>query len=327
MERRVLGKTGLTVSAVGLGCMGMSEFYGQGDDRESIATIHRAIDLGVTFIDTADEYGPFKNEVLVGQALRERRDQVQLATKIGIVRTEDGSFVRFDGSPSYLRAACEGSLRRLGTDCVELLYLHRVDPSVPIEESVGALADLVTAGKARHIGLSEAGAATISRANRTYPICAVQSEYSLFSRDVEAEVLPACRKLGIGFVAYSPLGRGLLGGRYAETAAQDVTDQRRSRYPRFAPDNVARNLELASRVKAIADRVGASVAQVAIAWVMAQGPDVVPIVGTKRRTYLEENVGATGLRLDEAVVAELSRVVDPSQVAGDRYADMSEVDR
>lgn len=327
MERRVLGRTGLTVSAMGLGCMGMSEFYGHGDDLESIATIHRAIDLGVTFIDTADEYGPFKNEVLVGQAVRERRDQVQLATKIGIVRTEDGSFVRFDGSPSYLRTACEGSLRRLGTDCVDLLYLHRVDPSVPIEESVGALADLVNAGSARHIGLSEAGAATISRANGTYPICAVQSEYSLFTRDVEAEVIPTCRKLGIGFVAYSPLGRGLLGGRYAETAAQDVTDQRRSRYPRFAPDNVERNLELTSRVKAIADGVGASVAQVAIAWVMAQGPEVVPIVGTKRRTYLEENVGATGLRLDAAVVAELSRVVDPSQVAGDRYADMSEVDR
>lgn len=327
MEETRLGNEGLIVSRIGLGCMGMSEFYGDRDDEESIATIHRALELGVNFLDTADEYGPFHNEELVGRAISGQRESVVLATKVGIVRTEDGTWLGVNGRPLYIRQACEASLRRLNVDHVDVLYLHRVDPGVPIEDSVGAIAELVREGKTRYVGLSEAGPETIRRAHAVHPISVLQTEYSLFTRDVEPVTLPTLRDLGIGFVAYSPLGRGLLTGRYGAGGTQTATDMRSTRYPRFASGNVERNLALVDRLRTIARGMDASVGQVAIAWVLAQGSDVVPIPGTKRRRYLEENVAAVDLVLDARTMRALSEVISTSDVAGERYADMSEVDR
>jgi aryl-alcohol dehydrogenase-like predicted oxidoreductase len=327
MEQRDVGSQGLKVSAVGLGCMGMSEFYGPRDDQESIATIHRALELGVNLLDTADEYGPFHNERLVGGAIRDRRDQVVLATKFGIVRGEDGAWLGFNGRPAYVRQACHASLARLGVEFIDLLYLHRVDPMVPIEETVGAMAGLVGEGKVRYLGISEASAATIRRAHVVHPMTAVQTEYSLFTRDAETEVLPTVRELGIGFVAYSPLGRGLLTGEYRTNQNRPQGDVRSTRYPRFAAENLDRNLALVDALRRIAEARGATLGQVAIAWVLHQGSDVVPIPGTKRRRFLEENAAAVGLKLDADTVRELSEAAPPGAVAGDRYGDMSEVNR
>ncbi len=286
MEMRALGSQGLKVSALGLGCMGMSEFYPPMDDVESVATIHRALDLGMTMLDTADIYGPFTNERLVGGAIRDRRKQVILATKFGNVRGEDGSFLGVNGSPEYVRTACDASLQRLGLDHIDLYYQHRVDTNVPIEDTVGAMAELVTAGKVRFLGLSEAGSATIRRAHAVHPITALQSEYSLWSRDPEDELLTTCRQLGIGFVPYSPLGRGFLTGRFASTS--DLADNdRRKVFPRFQQENFDRNLEILSRLKGVAARKQCTPAQLALAWVLAQGNDIVPIFGCKKRTRLE----------------------------------------
>ncbi|MEA2828016.1 MAG: hypothetical protein QOG43_2455, partial [Actinomycetota bacterium] len=296
MEQRTLRD--LTVSAMGLGCMGMSEFYGATDDAESTAVLHRALDLGCTFLDTADIYGPFTNERLVGRAIRGRRDDVVLATKFGNERREDGSWVGINGRPDYVRAACDASLQRLGVDHIDLYYQHRVDAEVPIEETVGAMAELVAAGKVLHLGLSEAGAATVRRADAVHPITALQSEYSLFTRDVEDEILPTVRDLGIGFVAYSPLGRGLLTGAYRSAADLPEGDTRARRFPRFGEANFDRNVALVDSVTELAGRKGCTPGQVAIAWVLAQGSDVVPIPGTKRLRYLEENVAAADVDLD-----------------------------
>ena len=328
MERRALGSQGLMVSKLGLGCMGMSEFYGPRDDKESIATIHRAIELGVNLLDTADEYGPFHNERLVGLAIAElRRDEVVLATKFGIVRREDGTFLGFNGRPEYVRQACEASLSRLGVEYIDLFYIHRVDTTVPIEETVGALAGLVNEGKIRYLGISEAGAPTIRRAHAVHPISAVQMEYSLFTRDAEDAALPTVRALGIGFVAYSPLGRGLLTGEYRADADRPEGDVRDTRYPRFAQENLAHNLALVEGIQQIAHEKGATPAQVAIAWVLHQGDDIVPIPGTKRRRYLEQNVAAAQLALDPETLRQLGQAAPRGAVAGDRYADMTEVDR
>jgi aryl-alcohol dehydrogenase-like predicted oxidoreductase len=327
VEQRDLGSQGLRVSALGLGCMGMSEFYGPRDDKESIATIHRAIELGVDLIDTADEYGPFHNERLVGEAIADRRDKVVLATKCGVVRREDGTFLGFNGRPEYVRQACYASLARLGVESIDLFYLHRVDPMVPIEESVGAMAALVDEGKVRYLGISEASAATIRRAHAAHPITAVQTEYSLFTRDAEAAVLPTVRELGIGFVAYSPLGRGLLTGQVRTAENRPEGDVRSTRYPRFASENLARNLTLVDGIQRIAEAKGVTSGQVAIAWVLHQGRDIVPIPGTKRRRYLEENVAAADIELDSDTLRRLGEATPPGAVAGDRYADMSEVDR
>jgi aryl-alcohol dehydrogenase-like predicted oxidoreductase len=326
MQKRKLGTQGLVVSEMGLGCMGMSEFYGPRDDGESLATIDRALELGIDFLDTADAYGPFLNEELVGKALRGRRDRFVLATKFGNVRGPDGSFAGIDGSPAYVRACAEASLKRLGVEVIDLYYQHRVDPKVPIEETVGAMADLVKAGKVRYLGLSEAGAATIRRAHATAPISALQTEYSLWSRDPEDELLATVRELGIGFVAYSPLSRGFLTGD-ARPAEELPADDRRKVMPRFQGENFARNMALVARVRALAEARKVTAAQLALAWVLAQGEDIVPIPGTKRRKYLEENAAAAELVLTPAELAALDAALPKGAAAGQRYPDMSLVGR
>ncbi len=328
MVDRELGRSGLTVSALGLGCMGMSEFYGATDDAESIATIHRALDLGITLLDTADMYGVGRNEELVGRAISDRRERVMLATKFGNVRGPNGEFAGVDGSPAYVRSACEASLRRLGVETIDLYYQHRVDPKTPIEETVGAMSDLVTAGKVRFLGLSEASAATIRRAFDVHPIAALQTEYSLWSRDVEAEILPTVRELGIGFVAYSPLGRGFLTGAFAKADDVATGDWRRNQ-PRFQGENFEKNVALVATVARIAKAKSATPAQIALAWVLSRGDDVVPIPGTKRIRYLEENARALEVSLDAAELAEIEAGFPPGVAAGMRYpeAGMAGVNR
>jgi aryl-alcohol dehydrogenase-like predicted oxidoreductase len=328
MEQRELGRSGLVVSALGLGCMGMSEFYGDRDETESIATIHRAIDLGITFLDTADMYGTGANEELVGKAIADRRESVVLATKFGNVRGPAGEFLGVDGSPAYVREACEASLRRLRVETIDLYYQHRVDPKVPIEETVGAMSELVTAGKVRHLGLSEAAAATIRRAYETHPIAALQTEYSLWTRDVETEILPAVRELGIGFVAYSPLGRGFLTGAFQKPGDIPEGDYRRFS-PRFQGDNFYKNLALVEVVREIARAKNATASQVALAWLLSRGDDVVPIPGTKRVTYLEENARALEVELDAAELARIEEAFPHGVTAGTRYpeASMAAVER
>jgi aryl-alcohol dehydrogenase-like predicted oxidoreductase len=319
MDTRTLGTQGLTVSALGLGCMGMSEFYGAADQAEALATIHRAIDLGITFLDTADMYGPFKNEELVGRALKGRRDQVVLATKFGIVRSATDPSVRgVSGRPDYVTKSCDGSLQRLRVDHIDLYYQHRVDTTVPIEETIGAMADLVQAGKVRFLGMSEAGATTIRRAHAVHPISALQSEYSLWSRDPEDEVLPTVRELGIGFVAYSPLGRGFLTGRIKQYEDLAPDDFRRNS-PRFQGENFAKNLDLVARIERLAKAKGVMAGQLALAWVLAQGPDIVPIPGTTRRAHLEENVAALRVELTVAEREEIAAALPPGAASGLRY--------
>ena len=317
MEQRTLGGQGLVVSALGLGCMGMSQSYGPGDDQESVATIHRALDLGMTFLDTADVYGPYTNERLVGRAIAGRRDEVVLATKFGNQRLDDGRRV-VNGKPDYVRQACDASLERLGVDHIDLYYQHRVDRSVPVEDTWGAMAELVQAGKVRYLGISEAAPATVRRAHAVHPVSAGQYEWSLFTRDLEDEALPALRELGIGVVAYSPLGRGFLSGRITSPDDFGEDDFRRN-HPRFTGENFARNLELVDRVRELAASKGATPSQLAIAWVLAQGDDVVPIPGTKRRSYLEENLGALDVELTPEDLAAIEEVTPRGSVAGARY--------
>ena len=320
MEQRALGSQGLVVSELGLGCMGMSEFYGTGDEDESISTIHRAIELGITFLDTADMYGPFTNEKLVGKAIADRREQVTLATKFGNERREDGSWVGVNGKPEYVMSACDASLQRLGLDHIDLYYQHRVDPEVQIEETVGAMKELVEAGKVRFLGLSEAAPETIRRAHAVHPISALQPEYSLFSRGVEDEILPTLRELGIGFVAYSPLSRGFLSGQWR--SLEDLPDDvRRERFPRFSEENFQKNVELAERVREIADEKGATSGQLALAWLLYQGYDIVPIPGTKRRERVEENAVAADVTLTDEDLRRIEEAIPRGSAAGGRYAE------
>ncbi len=324
MKTRKLGNQGLIVSELGLGCMGMSEFYGTGDEAESIATIHHALDLGITLLDTADMYGPFTNEQLVGKAIKDRRDRVVLATKFGVVRSEDKGFRGVNGSPEYVYQACNASLQRLGVEYIDLDYLHRVDPNVPIEETVGAMAELVQQGKVRYLGISEASSTTIRRANSVHAISALQTEYSLWSRDPEDEILPTTRELDIGFVAYSPLGRGFLSGKI-NTLDDLASDDYRRTSPRFQGENFNKNLQLVDRVKEIAAAKGVTPGQLVIAWLLAQGDDIVPIPGTKRRAYLEENVAATTITLTQEELDRINELAPKDIAAGSRYADMSNV--
>jgi aryl-alcohol dehydrogenase-like predicted oxidoreductase len=325
VEQVGLGSQGLRVSRIGLGCLGLSRSYGFADEAESIETIGRALDIGVTFLDTADIYGRGRNEELVGRAIATRRDEFQLATKFGQVVDESGNR-GIDGSPEHARRACDASLARLGVDAIDLYYLHRVDPDVAIEETVGAMAEIVRAGKVRFIGLSEAAAGTIRRAHAIHPLTALQTEYSLWSRDVESEILPACRELGIGFVAYSPLGRGFFAAPLSSTAELEDGDWRRH-HPRFQPGNLERNRTYAERIEALARARGVTSAQLALAWLLAQGTDVVPIPGTRRVAHLEYNAAATGIELSPEEVAAIGDAVPPGSAAGDRYRDMSTIDR
>ncbi len=313
---RPLGRSGLTVSALGLGCMGMSDFYGSADETASIATLHRAIDLGITLLDTADAYGPFKNETLVAKAIRDRRDQVVLATKFGFQRNADGTPIGVSGRPDYVRQACDASLARLGVDTIDLYYQHRVDPAVPIEDTVGAMALLVTAGKVRYLGLSEAAPATLRRAVAVHPIAALQTEYSLWSRDPEGELLTTCRELGIGFVAYSPLGRGFLTGRFRSIDDLEPGDWRRQN-PRFQGDNFQKNLDVVAQVQALARAKGCTPAQLALAWLLAQGDDIVPIPGSTHAARVEENAGAVAVELSPADLASLAALAP--RIVGERY--------
>jgi aryl-alcohol dehydrogenase-like predicted oxidoreductase len=324
MQQRSLGRSGLTVSALGLGCMGMSEFYGRQDDVASVATIHRAIDRGITFLDTSDIYGPFTNEQLVGSAVADRRGLVTIATKFGVMRTADGAFHGVNGTPEYVKKACDQSLRRLGIDTIDLYYQHRVDPAVPIEDTVGAMADLVQQGKVRHLGLSEAGADTIRRAHAVHPITALQTEYSLWTRDPEDTILPTVRELGIGFVAYSPLGRGFLTGRYRTIDDLPADDWRRHN-PRFQGDNFQKNLDLVDLVTALAHRKGCTPAQLALAWLLRRGSDIVPIPGSKRVERVEENAGADAVerQLTDVDLLDIDEIFPAGIAAGTRYAEAS----
>lgn len=320
MQTRRLGREGPFVSALGLGCMGMSEFYGPRDDAESIATIHRALERGVNFLDTADVYGPFKNEELVGRAIRDRRDQVFLATKFGILRSDDPAYRGVCGRPDYVRSACEASLRRLGVEVIDLYYQHRMDPDTPIEDTVGTMAELIREGKVRYLGLSEVGPRTLRRAQAVHPITALQSEYSLWTRDHEESVLPLCRELGIGFVAYSPLGRGFLTGRLEKREDLADDDFRRTN-PRFQDDLMARNLAVVRQLEKMAAAKSCTAAQLALAWVLSRGEDIVPIFGTKRRTYLEENLEALNVRLSAEDLRRIEDVAPKGVFVGERYAE------